>query len=303
MSEMCYDCRVRPHKEVDNPILTADHVDDVPNAYFVADPFLVTSADEYHLFFEVAATPNVVAHATSTNGTTWTYDQVVLRGDFNLSFPYVFSSDGTWYMIPSISPKKGGLHIYRAQKFPTEWKRVDTAFADTPVIDPVVFRWCEKWWVIFAQNEAANTIKAKIRDKLGFSTPYTIHVYHSEDLIGGEWISHPSNPICSSLRTQRPAGRPLVNDDHVGLFFQDWVERGAHGVRHFRVRELTEKKYDHVECANSPIIKAEGTGDWNHLGMHHIDCASARSVRASPVVVDGKNPNSNWGIGLYEFRQ
>src|SRR5579862_7906481 len=62
------------------PILTREQVTDVPAA-FVADPFLVRSADAWHLFFEVLNRRNwrgEIGVATSADLTAWTYGRIVL---------------------------------------------------------------------------------------------------------------------------------------------------------------------------------------------------------------------------------
>src|SRR5438067_9289900 len=41
-----------PDPRIPNPVLTRDHVTDVP-ASFVADPFLARDGDRWHLFFEL----------------------------------------------------------------------------------------------------------------------------------------------------------------------------------------------------------------------------------------------------------
>ncbi|HRB81648.1 MAG TPA: hypothetical protein PK614_05240, partial [Nitrospira sp.] len=73
-----------------NPVLTREDVSDV-RALFVADPFLLRVGDLWHMYFEVYnfdADRGEIAWATSKDGFAWTYQKVVLRESFHLSYPY-----------------------------------------------------------------------------------------------------------------------------------------------------------------------------------------------------------------------
>ena len=94
--------RFAPHERAKNPILTRRDVSDV-SAVFVADPFMLKVEDTWYLFFEVMDRDTVkgqIGLATSQNGLTWTYQRIVLKEPFHLSYPYVFEFDGDYYMIP-----------------------------------------------------------------------------------------------------------------------------------------------------------------------------------------------------------
>src|SRR5689334_5448346 len=65
---------------IPNPVLTRDHVTDLP-ASLVADPFLIRDGNDWHIFFEALDRRNgrgVIALATSGDLVRWTYRQVVL---------------------------------------------------------------------------------------------------------------------------------------------------------------------------------------------------------------------------------
>ncbi|HEY0729749.1 MAG TPA: hypothetical protein VGD38_16825, partial [Pyrinomonadaceae bacterium] len=82
------------------PTLSKQNVTDVPTT-FVADPFMIHDGS-WHMFFEVLLTSDKgeIGLATSDNGLDWTYQQIVLREEFHLSYPYVFKWQDTYYMIP-----------------------------------------------------------------------------------------------------------------------------------------------------------------------------------------------------------
>ena len=76
-----------------NPVLTKDDIHDVP-ALFVADPFMISVAGVWHMFFEIfnlQTGKGEIGLATSDDGMVWRYERVVLSEDFHLSYPYVFA--------------------------------------------------------------------------------------------------------------------------------------------------------------------------------------------------------------------
>src|SRR5690242_233585 len=77
-----------PAANAANPVMTARQVTDVP-ARFVADPFMVRAGKTWHMFFEVFRADTHrgdIGLATSADGFTWTYRQVVLHEPFHLSY-------------------------------------------------------------------------------------------------------------------------------------------------------------------------------------------------------------------------
>ena len=112
-----------PPPEIDNPVLTAADVTDVP-AGFVADPFLLRRDGRWHLFCEVLNRESgrgEIALATSGGGRSWSYERVVLREPFHLSFPHVFSSGDDVFLLPE-TLNAGALRLYRAIDFPDRWE-------------------------------------------------------------------------------------------------------------------------------------------------------------------------------------
>lgn len=240
---------------VANPVLTRESVTDVP-ARFVADPFMIKVDETWHMFFEVMnqrSEKGEIGLATSTDGLTWNYKQIVLTEDFHLSYPSVFEWQTDFYMIPE-TVKPGMVGLYKAQTFPTRWSLVGSMLR-VPGADPSVFRYADRWWMFTC------------------STPFAhdaLRLYFADDLIG-PWTEHPASPIVESdKRIARPAGRVMVANGSVTRFAQDCLIRYGNSVRAFEIVELTTTNYVEREYSNSPILKASGRG-WNALGMHHID--------------------------------
>jgi beta-xylosidase len=237
-----------------NPVLTRDHVTDVP-ARFVADPFMVRNGDSWFMFFEVMnreTRKGEIGLATSDDGFVWHYQKIVLVEPFHLSYPYVFAWDDEYYMIPEAWELKA-IRLYRADPFPNRWSPV-TSLVDAPCADSSIFRFQGRWWMFTCSRPFRHD---------------ALRLYYADKLTG-PWFAHANNPLIEgNKQTARPAGRVLVCGDGIVRFAQDCVIRYGNQVRAFSVSELTPSTYAEREHDLSPILK--GTADWNELGMHHID--------------------------------
>ncbi len=241
---------LQPAAEIRNPVLTRESVTDV-KAEFVADPFMIRG----YMFFEVLRDTDKgeIGLATSSNGFDWQYEQIVLREDFHLSYPYVFEWQNEYYMIPETLGANAAC-LYKADEFPLRWSRA-AKLIDGPSADPSIVRYNDLWWLFLCP------------------VPYqhdTLRLYFAEELTG-PWREHPQSPILKGDKCRaRPGGRMLNINDKLIRFAQDCVPQYGTRVRAFDILELTTTTYREVENAASPILQPSGNG-WNADGMHHVD--------------------------------
>jgi hypothetical protein len=240
---------------INNPVLTCESVSDVP-ATFVADPFMVRHAGNWHMFFEVMnrqTGKGEIGLATSVDGFAWSYQRIVLAEPFHLSYPYVFEFNNEHYMVPE-TLGAGAVCLYQADSFPTSWRIVGRLF-DGSYSDPSLFQYHERWWAFVC------------------ATPYqhdTLRLYSAAELLG-PWQEHMLSPIVQGNRhNARPGGRVLVMAERVVRFAQDCVPSYGSQLRAFEISQLTPDSYLESELPQSPILTASGIG-WNAQGMHHID--------------------------------
>jgi len=81
-----------PAHQVNHPVLTRDSVTDV-RASFVADPFMLKFDRTWYMFFEVMnrqSCKGEIGLAMSRDAFHCSYQPIVLREPFHLSYPYVF---------------------------------------------------------------------------------------------------------------------------------------------------------------------------------------------------------------------
>ena len=237
------------------PVLTKDNVTDIP-AEFVADPFMLLRDRTWHMFFEVMNSETKLGEiglATSDDAFTWTYQHIVVKEPFHLSYPYVFKSQNDYYMLPE-TLAAGAVCLYKALDFPSRWSCV-ARLLEGQFADPSIFQCDDLWWMFVC------------------STPYqhdTLRLYYASDLTG-PWTEHPKSPIVSGDKCRaRPAGRILKFDNQLFRFAQDCGPVYGSSVRVFEITQLTINSYTEVEHHRSPILGAGGNG-WNAARMHHID--------------------------------
>ena len=238
-----------------NPVLTAKHVTDV-RAEFVCDPFMVKHDSAWYMFFEVMNAETKqgdIGLAVSRDGSSWSYDRIVLDEPFHLSYPHVFRWKNEYYMIPE-SAGEYSVRLYKAVEFPTEWSFVRTMLKGY-LSDASILRRDGRWW-IFAQTTP------RLND--------TLRLYHCDDLMG-VFVEHPESPIVvGDPNSARPGGRLLAFGDGLIRYAQDDYPVYGNAVRAFEITELTPSSYREREVAGSPILGGTGTG-WNADGMHHVD--------------------------------
>lgn len=262
-----------PH--IRNPILTRDQVSDV-RALFVADPFMFYQGDAWHMFFEVYnydAGKGEIGYATSRDGLSWTYEQIVLREPFHLSYPYVFEAGGRCYMIPE-THQAGSVMLYEAEEFPYVWACTDVLLRGHRFSDSSLFRYADLWW-LFSETSA------DLRHD-------TLRLYFSSAL-RGPWQEHPDSPIIhGNPHISRPAGRVIMWEDRPVRFAQDCFPIYGTRVQAFQITELSTSRYREVALSKNSIL-GPGYRDWNVGGMHHIDAHELSSWKWL-AVVDGWQP-------------
>lgn len=248
-----------PAPGVTNPVISARDITDI-DARLAADPFMVIRDGTGYLFFEMMnkeTTRGEIGLATSTDFKSWRYQGSVLREPFHLSYPYVFFHEGEAYMIPEAG-KSEGMHLYKASRFPGEWRRAATIMTgsgrEAPLQDPSVILH-ERRWYLFSYAPQ----------------PKSLNLFVAESL-EGPWRKHPASPlITGSPHYARPGGRLIRDGDAIYRYSQDSVPSYGSKVWAFRITELTPTTYrEEAVSLDKPVIQA-GTEGWNNEGMHTVD--------------------------------
>jgi hypothetical protein len=244
-----------PMADVRNPVLTYKDVDDVPAA-FVADPFLLHVDGTWHMFFEVwnrERDRGEIGLATSRDARTWTYQQIVLREPFHLSYPHVFAHDGAVFMTPE-SRADDSVRLYRADPFPTRWVLDTTLLEARAYADPTPFRHDGRWWMYV--------------DVSPVGALDTLALF-SADALHGPWVEHPRSPVCTDAAHARPGGRVLRSGERLHRLGQDCAQR--YGERLWAVEITALSTTDYAERRLPAPALTTGRQQWSRSKMHHLD--------------------------------
>ena len=233
----------------DAPLLTPAQVSD-RSARAVADPFLIHGGDRWHLFFEVinrGSEHGAIGYASSLDARAWRYEKIVIDEDFHMSYPYVFTHGGEYFMVPETRATQS-IRLYKAERFPDKW-RFERELIRGNYSDPSIVEYGGRWWIFACRN------------------PYSLHVYYADSLYG-PWRPHAENPIhWRDKSLSRPGGRLVVSDGTLIRYAQD--NRGGYGhqLRAFVVDTLTPDEYAEHEAETSPVLQPAGDG-WRARAMH-----------------------------------
>jgi hypothetical protein len=189
--------------------------------------------------------------AESADGLTWKYRKAVVHEAFVTAHPFIFKVGNEYYMIPE-SHTERFLRLYRATRFPDEWKYERDLMRGDRFISPVMVQYKDVWWMYTIPSGNA-----------------TLRLFYSKSPLG-QWTEHPMSPIVKNdLRTARPAGRPFLIDGKLYRLGMDCVPTYGRQVRAFQITRISPTVYSEA-LREEPLVKASGSG-WNAEAMHHID--------------------------------
>ena len=261
---------LQPIRDGGTPVLSRSSVTDIP-ATFVADPFIHHFGGRWHMFFEImhaAYRRGVIGLASSDDAVDWTYERVVLDEPFHLSYPYVFTFDGTPYMIPEAG-RSGEVRLYRAAKYPYEWTLDRVLLEGAGYVDSSIFQRGDEWW-LWTASPASGGLALRL---FWADSPF------------GPWTEHPMSPVADHWSgTTRSAGRVIQVNGEILRFAQQAVPFYGTAVNRIRVDTLTKTRYAETLLPGS--LLGPGEYDWNRDGMHHIDAQVLNDGRVF-ACVDG----------------
>ena len=265
--------------EITNPVFIAADVSD-RNTVFVADPFLFHTPDKWYMFFEAFNNETLqgdIGLATSPDGLHWNYDCIVLDEEFHLSYPDVFESQGTYYMLPE-SHQLNEVRLYQATDFPYKWKYLATPISGRGFVDPSIFYYNGRWWLFVGDKDNR-----------------TLYLYSSTSLMRG-WVEHPLSPIVKDNIIARPAGGSFVYNGNVIIRLAQ-SNGSIQQVHAYQVDQLDMKQYTEHEIPTSPILSPGANPlDWYSAGMHQFDPWWDGDHWL--VAYDGKDANGVYSIGI-----
>ena len=224
-----------------------------PQGTFWADPYPVHHKGETYIFFEsyvYAKSRGSLSVGLWKQGTIKEV-RTVLQKNFHLSHPFVFQEGSDFYMIPEQAASKE-LALYRAIKFPDQWKPVTTILKGY-YVDPVIIKH-ENRFYLFATPKIVPGGTSVTHTELWMSSSLT-----------SEWHMHPQSPIISDCRYGRSAGFPFQKGDVWIRPVQDASNGYGHCVHFLKITELTPTTYHHEIYHGTCLQGLEGFHTTNRL--------------------------------------
>jgi len=266
-------------RNVFNPVITAKDVNDM-RARFVADPFMIRNQGCWYMFFEAldAITGHgKIACARSSEGMVWSYDQVVLKEPFHLSYPYTFTSNDQVYMVPE-SAEAQAVRLYRAKEFPLQWEFAGNLLVGSDYVDTSLVHYSDHWWLFTVSNPARDCLRL-----------------FGAQRIEGPWNEHPRSPIVNANpHFARPGGRVFEHEGKLFRYAQDDFPWYGRQVWALEITTLTDRDYAESLVSEGPILRGSGFG-WNADGMHHVD-PHLQSDNRWIACVDGHRNTLSFGL-------
>lgn len=227
-----------------------------PKGSYLADPFLIEELGETYLFveqYDYSKRKGVISFARLSNGKVSEF-RTALEEDFHLSYPFMFRVGEEWFMLVESSSSKS-LRLYKAKEFPGKWELAKKWFEGYEMYDPTIIRKDGLFWLF-----------VNVKPHPGASSFDELSLFYSEDLLNGDWIPHPLNPIVSDVRSSRPAGNLFIKS---GKWFRPAQDSAKHYGHQIRIQEIEEWDKEIYKEKTQEIISA----DWAQtlMGTHTIN--------------------------------
>lgn len=203
-----------------------------PTGRYYADPFPVEHDGRRYVFVEdcdLETERGVISViALDEKGRAGAATRV-LECPYHLSYPFVFSWDGAWYLLPE-SGERRGVDLYRATDFPWRWELDRTLLEGVNAVDATIVEKDGRFW-LFANIAVPGALT---EDEL---------FLFSADTLTGTWTPHPRNPVVSDVRRSRPAGWIFADGGTLIRPSQDCSVRYGGAVVFNRITTLTQADY------------------------------------------------------------
>jgi hypothetical protein len=203
---------------------------------FFADPFVVQLNGRPFIMGEaldVATQTGFIRGVTIGDDGGVATERTIMRSATHLSYPYVFQSDGQWYLVPE-SAAESRVSLYRAVEFPYAWERVATLIEGVAACDSTIIRHDGLWWLFCTDRSRDANLN--------------LFAYYAKDLFG-PWLPHTANPVKTDIRSSRPAGTPFSSNGNLYRPAQDCGESYGASISFNRIKRLTEHEYAEEEVS------------------------------------------------------
>ncbi len=202
---------------------------------FLADPFFVEHQGKTWIFVEdynYASRRGHIAVTEFTGDGRFLGLTPVLKTDFHLSFPFVFSYQNGFYMLPEQSTT-GKVVLYESIAFPEQWREKKVLLPNFPGVDNALYFHNDYWWLFTSYGAYGN------HDN-------NLHLFYSKNLFD-EFLPHPENPVKLNLRGSRMAGAVFWEGDRIIRPAQNCSLRYGGSVVLYEITKLSPTEFEERE--------------------------------------------------------
>jgi hypothetical protein len=227
--------------------------------FFLADPFGQLIDGTLFIFCEKGDMDSRYGELTTIEMKNKVYSNpknFLIELNCHLSYPYMFDYQGEIYLIPE-SRQNRSILLYRAEKFPEKWIKVNTIAQDINASDSTIVYYNDMWWLMYTD--------------ISIGENNNLCILYSENLYG-KWKSHLGNPVKQDIRSARPAGTPFIKDEILYRPSQDCSKIYGGKITINKVKILTPSQYleETVTVINPSQQFPEGTHTIGSVGNYTL---------------------------------
>jgi hypothetical protein len=231
-----------------------------PSDRFWADPHIIQKDNIYYVFIE-----EFIYHKRKGCISVLQIDDLgnyknpipVLEKEYHLSYPFVFSYAGKYYMVPESADNKT-VQLYECAEFPYRWRFVMNLLNNVIAVDTTLLYYANQWWLFTAMPGRLESLPK-----------VSLYLFYSKRLLTDQWNPHPLTPIISDFSSARPAGKIFTIDGKIYRPSQDISKSYGNGIFINEITRLSEDEYK--ECKMNLIEpiwdkKIKGTHTYSREG-------------------------------------
>jgi hypothetical protein len=221
-----------------------------PKGHYWADPFLFEHDDRPWLVYEDydyqsrrGSLRCAELHEAGAIGES----RPLLQRPHHMSYPCIVRDGGEVFLIPE-SRAAGGVDLYRARRFPSDWDFV-CRLLDFPVVDATPFKHDEQWWMFASPMIVAG------------HAPITLLFVAPQ--LRGPWRQARASPISSNVADARCGGTVIDTGGKLIRPSQDCRGRYGGALLFQDIEMLSEVAY-----AEKTRVRVEPTWLEGQVGVH-----------------------------------
>lgn len=196
---------------------------------FIADPFVFSKDNQDYIFYERYCYVKRKGVISVYDINTGTHNDII-EESYHLSFPFIFSQEGKYYIIPQ--SENNSVDLYQATEFPLKWEKVKALISSSSshYADAIIEHHDSIYFLIV--NEYKNN----------FDSNRYMNIYYSSSLFG-DFYPHVKNPVKIDDSSSRNAGKIQNHNGDLIRLSQDCKISYGHSINIMKIDKLTIDDY------------------------------------------------------------